>query len=154
MERIAILKRAFPELWGDFHNYEMVIRELRDTWADNEKLRRRLEINNRAMERYLPCPDCRDKVQAGQCQRCARQRAESQRDDTRAQLDGIKVLFGYGENGAQAAVQAKVELDELRAQLREAARLLDGTRHIMCDWNKVADWLKVHAHLLEEPKHG
>lgn len=42
-----------------------------------EQWKRRFEIARRAADRYCPCPDCRDKVTTGQCQRCARQRAEA-----------------------------------------------------------------------------
>jgi hypothetical protein len=34
------------------------------------------EAKSRAADRWCPCPDCRDKVQKGDCQRCRRQGAE------------------------------------------------------------------------------
>lgn len=35
------------------------------------------ELQQRQIARLMPCPDCRDKVKAGECERCKRQRAEA-----------------------------------------------------------------------------
>ena len=51
------------------------------------KWKRAFEIKSKAANRYLPCPDCRDKVEAGDCQRCRRQAAERQRDDAIARAE-------------------------------------------------------------------
>ena len=58
-----------------------------------KKLERQIELMRHAMNRYVPCPDCRDKVEAGDCQRCARQRAERHRDEAIDALREMKLLF-------------------------------------------------------------
>ena len=49
--------------------------------GENARLRRRVELAERARDRHLPCPDHRDKVREGECQVCRAERAESRRAD-------------------------------------------------------------------------
>lgn len=51
---------------------------------------RAMEIKSRAADRYLPCPDCRDKVKAGECERCARQVAEAANANLSAALSAAE----------------------------------------------------------------
>lgn len=47
------------------------------TTTEIAKLRRRVELAERARDRHLPCPDHRDKVREGECQVCRAERAEA-----------------------------------------------------------------------------
>jgi hypothetical protein len=53
--------------------------------AEHAEQNRLVGILKRSVLEFMPCPDCRDKVEQGKCERCARQRAEAKVDALEAE---------------------------------------------------------------------
>jgi hypothetical protein len=69
--------------------------------SETAKLARQIELISGQRDRYLPCPDHRDKAVAGTCYMCVAERAST--------LRGYQVQFGN---------EAKAECDAFRDHLR------------------------------------
>lgn len=69
--------------------------------GEREKLNRRVELANHARDRYLPCPDHRDKVTPGECQVCCMESAltESRRQQEALRQD--KELLDWWESATE-----------------------------------------------------
>jgi hypothetical protein len=73
----AAYNRARWEMRDMQEQIATLTRERDEARAEAAKWRRAFDIKSHATERYVPCPDCRDKVQAGECLRCKVQAAEA-----------------------------------------------------------------------------
>jgi hypothetical protein len=91
-----------------------------------------IEWQSRQIDRWMPCPDCRDKVKAGDCQRCRAQRAEDQRD---AALRG----GGSSPTGETRDDSTGLSIDMLDVdRLRSWADLIDIHGADITHWGQVA----------------
>ena len=69
----------------------------------------KLRIIDAAVERLLPCPDCRDKIEAGHCERCARQRAERRAEAAEQERDGLQAQIARLRELANTALTMATE---------------------------------------------
>lgn len=65
---------------------------LRAAEAEIGKLARIISIQKRAINRWMPCPDCCDKVESGKCLRCALQSAETEIARLKHSLESVDKL--------------------------------------------------------------
>jgi hypothetical protein len=83
--------------------------------AEIRKLTVKCRILQRAVDRYMPCPDCRDKIEPGCCERCRRQVAEARSERLEEALRDM--LDEYGQ------LHAKFDLGECQATMNARAAL-------------------------------
>ena len=60
---------------------------------ERDRQAHQIELMKRAEARWLPCPDCRDKIEPGDCQRCARQRVEAKLGKSRAECTALRAAL-------------------------------------------------------------
>lgn len=105
--------------------------QLAEKDAELARLTRIVEIKTAHINRLLPCPDCRDKVEAGDCQRCRAQRAERAKEAAETALAEARDEAVTMMRGMESARDAA--MDERNALIAENARLasqLAGLREV------------------------
>jgi hypothetical protein len=91
---------------------------------ERDKLQRILELERQALERWLPCPDCRDKYERGVCLRCALQQAESELVRLRAQRESAGIAECRNTlEWRDRAFAAEAERDRLQAFVRKLCEM-------------------------------
>jgi hypothetical protein len=96
-------------------------------WEERERLERKCELLGRAVDRWVPCPDHRDKTD-GQCYVCRTERAESRATRAEAALEKAELQLGCADDYAR---EWKAHCEAAEAALKEAGAEREATA---CMW--------------------